>query len=102
MNNITIMNIPFGFKIKSKADVDRFMDKLMGNGEYYVKINNELAIWITKEKDGVSVAEKRGDLYDMFNPLMEVANTRNNFYKVSVRDYLWKIRKYINAKWFNE
>lgn len=101
--NVTIMTIPCGFKIRSKVDVDKFMNECMGYGEYYLKINNELAIWITKEKDGsISVAEKIGDLYDIFNPLLEIANTKNKAYKISVRDYLWKNRKYINAKWFND
>ena len=101
--NVTIMTIPCGFKIRSKADVDKFMHECMGYGEHYLKIDNELAIWITKEKDGsISVAEKIGDLYDIFNPLLEIANTKNKAYKISVRDYLWKNRKYINAKWFND
>lgn len=101
--NVTIMTIPCGFKIRSKADVDKFMNECMGYREHYLKINNELAIWITKEKDGsISVAEKIGDLYDIFNPLLEIANTKNKAYKISVRDYLWKNRKYINAKWFND
>lgn len=101
--NVAIMTTPCGFKIRSKADVDKFMHECMGYGEYCIKINNELLFWITKGKDGsISVAEKIGDLYDIFNPLLEIANTKNKAYKISVRDYLWKNRKYINAKWFND
>lgn len=101
---MTIMSIPFGFKIKKKTDAYIFMRDCMHNGNtYYVEINNELAIWIEKKQTGtVSILEKRGDLYDPFNPLLEIANTSNIFYKETVQDYIWKYRKYINAKWFND
>lgn len=104
MKSITIMNIPCGFKIKKKADVDTFIkDCMCKDNEYYLKINNEMALFIRKEKDSsVSVLEKSGDLYDLFNPLLEVANTSNNAYKETVQKYIWKYRKYINAKWFND
>ena len=102
--SIVTMIVPCGFKIKSKVDIDKFMNEIMCKGnEYYIKVNKNFALYIRKEKDGsFSVAEKHGDLYDMFNPLLEVANTKNNSYKISVRDYLWRNRKYINAKWFND
>ena len=104
MSNITIMNIPCRFKIKKKVDIDTFINECMCKcSEYYLKINNEYALFIRKEKDGsVSISEKRWDLYDPFNPLLEVANTSNSAYKETVQNYIWKYRKYINAKWFNE
>ena len=104
MNNITIMCIPNGFKIRRKADIETFINKCMvNNSEYYLKINNELAVFLRKENDNsVSIAEKRWDLYDIFNPLLEVANTNNLSYKETVQDYIWKYRKYINANWFND
>lgn len=103
MNSIIIMNVPLGFKIRRKVDIDTFINKCMNYGEYPVLISKDLKIYISKEKDGtVSVLEKRGDLYDMFNPLLEVANTGNNAYKKTVQDYIWKYRKYINTKWFND
>ena len=103
MNGISIMTIPCGFKIKKKTDTEYFVKECMCKGnEYYLKINNDLAIFLRKEKDGtISVLEKRWDLYDPFNPLLEVANTGNTAYKETVYDYVWKYRKYINAKWFN-
>ena len=103
-NKVTIMSIPCGFKIRKKTDTDVFIDKCMcKDNEYYLKINNDLAIFIRKGKDGsVSVAEKRWDLYDPFNPLLEVANNKNAAYRETVNDYVWKYRKYINAKWFNK
>lgn len=101
--SIEIMSIPWGFKIRKKVDVDTFINECMcTDNEYYLKINNDLALFIRKDKDSVSIAEKHGDLYDPFNPLLEVANTSNNSYKETVHDYIWKYRKYINAKWFND
>ena len=103
MNSVSIMCVPCGFKIKKKTDAEYFANECMCKGsEYYIKINNDLAIFFRKEKDGtISVAEKRWDLYDPFNPLLEIANTSNPSYKETVYDYIWKYRKYINAKWFN-
>ena len=103
-NIVSIMCVPFGFKIRKKADVEYFINKCMHNGsEYFIKIQNDFALIINKEKDGtVSIAEKRWDLYDPFNPMLEVANTSNSSYKHSVEYYIWKYRKYINAKWFND
>ncbi len=104
MNSIALMCIPCGFKIRRKTDVDKFMNECMcKENEYYLKINNELALFIEKKKDGtITVAEKRWDLYDPFNPLLEVASTNNKAYKETVQNYIWKYRKYINAKWFND
>ena len=81
--SITIMSIPCGFKIRKKVDVDTFINECMCKGsEYYLKINEDLALFIRKEKDdSISVAEKRWNLYDPFNPLLEVANTNNSSYK---------------------
>ena len=104
MKSIAIMSIPCGFKIRKKIDVDTFINKCMCKGnEYYLKINNELALFIRKEKDNsVSILEKRWDLYDPFNPLLEVANTSNSSYKETVQNYIWKYRKYINTNWFSD
>ena len=73
------------------------------DNEYYIKIDKDLALILRKENDGtISVLKKMGDLYDIFNPLLEVANTNNPAYKETVYDVIWKYRKYINAKWFND
>ena len=101
---MTIMSIPYGFKIKKKIDTEKFMNECMIAGcEYFLKITDDLAVFFSKHKDGsVSVLEKRWDLYNPFNPLLEVANTKNNCYEDTVNDYIWKYRKHINAAWFNE
>ena len=101
--NMTIMCVPTNFKIKKKTDVEKFINECMVSGcEYFMKITDEFAVFLDKKKDGsVSVLEKRWDLYNPFNPLLEVASTSNNCYEHSVNDYIWKYRKYINATWFN-
>lgn len=101
---ISIMRIPAGFKIKKKVDVERFIDYCMKNdNEYEVVISVIEKIVITKNNDGnVSFSIKIGDIKNIFIPLVEVANTGNNAYKNSVNDYIWKYRKYINTKWFND
>ena len=101
---VSLMSIPCGFKIRKKIDTETFVKECMcKDNEYCLKINDELVIFLDKDKKGtVSILEKRWDLYDPFNPLLEVANTNNPSYKETVYDYVWKYRKYINAKWFND
>lgn len=103
-DNVSLMTIPCGFKIRNKNDVETFINECMNrNQSYYLIIQNDFAIFLEKDKDGeVSVLEKRWDLSDPFNPLLEVANTNNTAYKHTVNYYIWKYRKYINAKWFND
>ena len=97
------MCIPSGFKIRKKVDCDTFIERCMQkNNDYYIVVNN-IGIVLEKDKNGnVSICEKRGDLHDVFNPLLEVARTKDNCYKETVKDYIWKYRKAINEKWFNE
>ena len=104
MYDMSIMCIPCGFKIRRKLDVETFINQCMQkDNEYYLKINKEFALFFRREKDGfVTVLEKRGDLCDMFNPLLEIASTKNNVYRITVQDCIWKYRKYINAEWFND
>ena len=104
MSVSSIMYIPNEFKIKRKSDVEIFINKCMqNNSEYYLKINNELAIFLRKDKDGsVVILAKNGDLHDIFNHLLEMASTKNNVYRITVQDCIWKYRKYINAEWFND
>lgn len=102
MSNLTIMSIPCGFKIKKKTDADIFINDCMIAGcEYFLKINDDFALVLSKDKNGVSLLEKRWELDNPFNPLLEVARTRDNCYEQAVQDYIWKYRKYINAKWFS-
>lgn len=102
--SITIMNIPMGFKIRRKADVDVFINKCMcKDSRYSIVYQKDKQLFIDKDKDGnVSVAIRDGDLYDIFNPSIEVARTKDNCYDKTVQDYIWQFRKAINKEWFNK
>lgn len=99
----SIMKIPYDFKIRRKIDCDTFINDCMCKDNTYFVIDNNIGIVLKKDKNGnVSICEKYGDLHDIFNPLLEVARTKDNCYKQTARDYIWKYRKAINEKWFNE
>ena len=100
----TIIKMPYGFKIRKKDDVDVFINDCMCNDNRYSVVNeNGTQIIIEKDKDGnVSVCLRTGDLNDIFNPSLEVARTKDNCYKETVQDYIWKFRKAINKEWFDE
>ena len=104
MNAVIIMVAPNGFKIRKKTDVDVFINQCMlKGGEYYIVTDDGTQFVFYKDKDGnTSVSYRNGDLKDIFNPLLEVARTKDNCYKKTVEDYIWQNRKYINAKWFKE
>ena len=104
MSKVTIIRIPHGFKIKSKYDAGVFMNECMVNGhEYYIVTDASIQYVFRKYKDGnISVLYRCGDLHDIFNPLLEIARTKDDCYARCVVDYIWMNRKYINAKWFNE
>lgn len=101
---VSIMSIPRGFKIRKKTDVKKFMEECMVKGSHYcIVIRKDFAIHIDKHKDGsICIMTKYGDLKDIFNPLLTVADTNNNVYDHDVEYYIWHYRKYINAKWFND
>ena len=99
----SIMKIPCGFKIRKKTDCDVFINDCMCKDSQYSVIDKGTQVVIDIDKEGkVSIATRDGDLRDIFNPLLEVARTKNNCYKATVQDYIWKYRKVINDKWFNE
>jgi len=100
----TIMQIPNGFKIRKKSDVEIFMKTCMCKGNRYdIITDSDIQFIFSKDRDdNISVLMRSGDLTDMFNPSLEVARTNNNCYKGTVKEYIWQNRKYINAKWFKE
>ena len=52
MNEVSLMKIPKGFKIKSKSDVEKFMNECMQvNNTYEVKISGVEKIFIEKNKE---------------------------------------------------
>ena len=98
------MNVPMGFKIRRKTDVDMFINKCMCKGcRYSIVYQKDKQLFIEKDKDGnVSMAIRNGDLYDIFNPSIEVARTKDNCYDKTVQDYIWQFRKAINKEWFTK
>lgn len=102
---IVSMIFPYGFKIRKKSDVNIFINECMQRNhyEYYIVTEDGYQYVFRKDNnDNVSVLYRNGDLRDPFNPLLEVARTNDNCYKKTVSDYVWKYRKYINAKWFSD
>lgn len=84
------------FKIKRKNDVKTFFDCLTFSGCYTVKINKGFIIRIKKDKSGViKVSEKRGNIFDIFNPELVIPDDE-------IVSYIYKYRKAINNKFFND
>ena len=85
-----------GFKIKTKEDARTFIEKCVsGDGYVVIKISHNEAYYIYSTKDGFSyIAHRIGNLLDIFNPELRLPEEDNV-------NTVWKIRKYINQKWFN-
>lgn len=84
-----------GFKIRKKDDVDIFVNKVLkGDGSISIKIDRHEIYFITREKDYIYISHKIGDIYDMFNPELVLPDEQ-------LYDAVWKIRKYINQRFFN-
>ena len=100
----TIMQIPQGFKIRKKADIDKFINDCMCKGNRYGAVDdNGTQIIVEKDKEGnVSVCLRNGDLRNIFNPSLEVARTKDNCYDKTVQDYIWQFRKAINTEYFSK
>ena len=87
------------FKIRKKSDIDTLVKKCMCKGsEYYFENDTkDESIYVSVSKDGeLKVDIKIGDLRDIFNPLIVICDEKEKY------EYLWKFRKYINRKWFND
>jgi len=103
MMNCTIMMKPQGFKIRKKADVETFINECMCKGNRYSVIDNDTQCFIEKDKEGnISVCIRHGDFDDIFNPMLEVARTKDDCYKETVQDYIWQFRRAINARYFTK
>ena len=103
MRSCSLMCILPGFKIKKKIDCDTFIERCMCKDNRYSIIDKDAQLIMDKDKNGnISVCIRYGDFTDIFNPELEVARTKDNCYKETVQDYIWKYRKAINAQWFNE
>lgn len=86
-----------GFKIRTKEDARIFIEKcIAGDGYICIKINSTEAYYIYSSKNGFSyITHRIGNLSDIFNPELRLPSEDN-------LNTVYKIRKYINQKWFNE
>ena len=83
------------FKIKSKADVNTFINKVLcSENKYYIKFGNTL-LTIDKNNDKITVCLRFGNLNNIFNPDIEIPAAENI-------NCLYKYRKYINQYFFAE
>lgn len=86
-----------GFKIKTKSDAREFIEKcISGDGYICIKISVTEAYYIYSSKLGLAyITHRLGNLSDIFNPELRLP-TEDNVNTV------YKIRKYINQRFFNE
>lgn len=85
-----------GFKIRTKEDARTFIEKCVsGDGYVVIKLSHNEAYYIYSTKEGFShISHRIGNLSDIFNPEIR-------FPKEDNVNTMYKIRKYINQKWFN-
>ena len=86
------------FKIKTKNDANSFLkDCVKGNGSVSISINKQHCFFIRRSDslNFIEITEKIGNLQDLFNPDFVIPDEK-------MVDYIWKMRKYINKKWFNK
>lgn len=93
---MTFIKYNHGFKIRTKSDAREFLEKcISGDGYIVIKINPTEAYYIYSSKDGFShITHRYGDLSNIFNPELRIVDEKNI-------DTIWKLRKYINEKYFN-
>lgn len=89
-------NPSYDFKIKSFEDANYFVnDCLIKGHSYFVKVSKDCAISIEKQLNNhIEIGIKQGNLLDVFNPVLIVPD--NEMLKT-----IYKFRKAINAKFFN-
>ena len=86
-----------GFKIRRKADIHFFLDKVCSpNNRYVVKVRPDKVLFIEKAKDGsIAVRIKLGDIYNIFNPEFTI-------YDEAIKNEIWADRKAVNAYFFGD
>ena len=89
---ISIIQKPAGFKIRRKGDINTFKNVCLCNGsKYIIKINPNYIFMLEKMENNITGTIKQGDLFNIFNPEIQI----------DVDEWLWKLRKYINKKYFS-
>ena len=93
---MTFIKYNHGFKIRTKSDAREFLEKcISGDGYICIKINPTEAYYFYSSKNGFSyITHRFGNLSDIFNPELRLPSEDNI-------NTVYKIRKYINQKWFN-
>ena len=92
-----IIKYTHGFKIRTKNDAQYFLEEcIYGNSYSTILVNNNhcFTIYRNQKTERVWITEKFGTLCDIFNPEIQIPDEE-------MVDYIWKMRKYINKKWFN-
>lgn len=89
---ISIIQKPVGFKIRCKSDIKTFKDVcLCTDSKYIIKINPNYIFVLEKTENNITGAIKQGNLFNIFNPEIQI----------NVDEWVWKLRKYINKKYFS-
>lgn len=88
---ISIIQKPAGFKIRRKGDVETFKNVCLCDGsKYIIKINPNYIFMLEKTENNITGTIKQGDLFNIFNPEIQIDADK----------WVWKLRKYINKKYF--
>ena len=88
---ISIIQKPHNFKIRRKTDIETFKNVCLCNGsKYIIKINPNYLFVLEKTENNITGNIKQGDLFNIFNPEIQI----------NVDEWLWKLRKYINKKYY--
>lgn len=89
---ISIIQKPVSFKIRRKSDIKTFKNVCLCNGsKYIIKINPNYIFVLEKTENNTIGTIKQGDLFNVFNPEIQT----------DVDEWIWKLRKYINKKYFS-
>lgn len=91
---ILTKNIFFGIIdiLYCKGDIKTFKNVCLCNGsKYIIKINPNYIFMLEKTENNIIGAIKQGNLFNVFNPEIQIY----------VDEWVWKLRKYINKKYFS-
>lgn len=88
---ISIIQEPVSLKIRRKSDINTFKNVCLCNGsKYIIKINPNYIFMLEKTENNITGTIKQGDLFNIFNPEIQIDADK----------WVWKLRKYINKKYF--
>lgn len=89
---ISIIQKPYNFKIRRKIDIETFKNVCLCNGsKYIIKINPNYLFVIEKTENNITGTIQQGNLFNVFNSKSQI----------DVDRWVWKLRKYINKKYFS-